>query len=95
MLNTTTPLVSQVLLRWLTNSYVYFHANEEERTGLGLKKPQGIGYGIGLAFAVFAMQGGPPLVPRVIKFLHHYRYTEISSLVRCFILPARTRGSSF
>ena len=63
MLNTTTPLVSQVLLTWLMNSYVYFHANEEERAGLGLQKPQGIGYGIGLAFAVFA-NDDPVEVPR-------------------------------
>lgn len=57
-LNTTTPLVNQVLLTWLTNSYIYFRANDEERTALGLQKPQGIGYGIGLAFAIFVMQGG-------------------------------------
>ena len=56
-LNTTTPLVNQVLLTWLTNSYIYFRASEDERTTLGLQKPQGIGYGIGLAFAIFVMQG--------------------------------------
>ncbi|KAM5532133.1 hypothetical protein V8D89_014226 [Ganoderma adspersum] len=55
-LRTTTPLVNQVLLMWLTNSYVYFRATDEERTALGLRKPRGIGYGIGLAFAIFAMQ---------------------------------------
>ncbi|KAI1798260.1 multidrug resistance-associated ABC transporter [Ganoderma leucocontextum] len=55
-LNTTTPLVNQVLLTWLTNSYIYFRASDEERSTLGLQKPQGIGYGIGLAFAIFAMQ---------------------------------------
>ncbi|KAI0718208.1 multidrug resistance-associated ABC transporter [Cerioporus squamosus] len=53
-LNTTTPLVNQVLLSWLTSSYVYSRASDEERAGL--PKPQGIGYGIGIAFAVFAMQ---------------------------------------
>ncbi len=56
-LNTTTPLVNQVLLTWLTKSFVYFKATDAERTALGLQKPQGIGYGIGLAFAIFAMQG--------------------------------------
>ena len=71
MVNTTTSLVSQALLTWLTNSYVYFHAHEQERTALGLQKPQGIGYGIGLAFTVFATLGGPALVPRVINFFHH------------------------
>ncbi|KAI1798261.1 multidrug resistance-associated ABC transporter [Ganoderma leucocontextum] len=55
-LNTTTPLVNQVLLTWLTRSYIYFRASDEERSALGLQKPQGIGYGIGLAFAIFAMQ---------------------------------------
>ncbi|KAM5532134.1 hypothetical protein V8D89_014227 [Ganoderma adspersum] len=55
-LNTTTPLVNQVLLTWLTNSYIYFRANDEERAALGLQKPRGIGYGVGLAFAIFVMQ---------------------------------------
>ncbi|EIW55759.1 multidrug resistance-associated ABC transporter [Trametes versicolor FP-101664 SS1] len=55
-LNTTTPLVNQVLLTWLTKSFVYFKATDAEREALGLQKPQGIGYGIGLAFAIFAMQ---------------------------------------
>ncbi|KAI0371903.1 multidrug resistance-associated ABC transporter [Pilatotrama ljubarskyi] len=55
-LNTTTPLVNQVLLTWLTKSYVYFRASEEQREAFGLSKPQGIGYGIGLAFAIFSMQ---------------------------------------
>ncbi|KAI0360724.1 multidrug resistance-associated ABC transporter [Trametes cingulata] len=55
-LNTTTPLVNQVLLTWLTKSFVYFRATEEQRAALGLQKPQGMGYGIGLAFAIFSMQ---------------------------------------
>ncbi|RPD56133.1 multidrug resistance-associated ABC transporter [Lentinus tigrinus ALCF2SS1-7] len=55
-LNTTTPLVNQVLLSWLTSSFVYYHATEEERAAQGLHAPQGVGYGIGLAFAVFFMQ---------------------------------------
>lgn len=54
-LNTTTPLVNQLLLSWLTASYVYSRASDEERSVI--PKPQGIGYGIGLAFAIFAMQG--------------------------------------
>ena len=69
-LNTTTPLVNQVLLTWLTNSYIYSRASEEERTALGLQKPQGIGYGVGLAFAIFAMQGGLSLVPQSNKSFH-------------------------
>ncbi len=49
--------MNQVLLSWLTRSYVYYRASEEQRSAFGLSKPQGIGYGIGLAFAVFVMQG--------------------------------------
>ncbi|KAI0746725.1 multidrug resistance-associated ABC transporter [Daedaleopsis nitida] len=55
-LNTTTPLINQLLLSWLTSSYIYFRASEEQRAALGLQEPQGIGYGIGLGFAVFVMQ---------------------------------------
>lgn len=56
-LQTVTPLVNKVLLTWLTTSFVYYRATEEERVAAGLEKPRGIGYGIGLAFAIFAMQG--------------------------------------
>ena len=66
-LNTTTPLVNQVLLSWLSTSFVYYRASEEERATLGLSKPQGIGYGIGLAFAVFVMQGEPHLTLREVS----------------------------
>ncbi|KAJ3537700.1 hypothetical protein NM688_g6639 [Phlebia brevispora] len=55
-LKTTTPLVNKVLLTWLTNSYIYAKAGPVEAAALGVAKPQGIGYGIGLAFALFAMQ---------------------------------------
>ncbi|KAJ7224699.1 multidrug resistance-associated ABC transporter, partial [Mycena pura] len=55
-LRTTTPLVNQLLLNWLVSSYVYVRLNDEERQELNIGKPQGIGYGIGLAFAVFVMQ---------------------------------------
>ncbi|KAF8217563.1 multidrug resistance-associated ABC transporter [Mycena galopus ATCC 62051] len=55
-LRTTTPLVNQVLLTWLVKSYVYVRLTDEERQAFNLDKPQGIGYGVGLAFALFAMQ---------------------------------------
>lgn len=64
-LKTTTPLVNKVLLEWLTESY-YFHRMpplEREaalQAGL-LTRPRGIGFGIGLAVALFAMQGMLPL----------------------------------
>lgn len=54
-LNTTTPLVNQVLLNWLVQSFVYHRLPEEQRASL--TQPRGIGFGIGLAFAIFAMQG--------------------------------------
>ena len=53
----TTPLVNQVLLNWLVSSYMYARLNDEERQALGVTKPQGPGYGIGLAFDIFAMKG--------------------------------------
>ncbi|KAF8815566.1 multidrug resistance-associated ABC transporter [Phlegmacium glaucopus] len=59
-LRTTTPLLNKVLLTWLADSYVYFRLSDTERAAaasLGLFKPRGIGYGIGLAFALFVMQG--------------------------------------
>jgi hypothetical protein len=56
-LKTTTPLVNKVLLTWLTNSYVYYKFGAAAAAEEGISKPQGIGYGIGLAFALFIMQG--------------------------------------
>ncbi|EMD36548.1 hypothetical protein CERSUDRAFT_115579 [Gelatoporia subvermispora B] len=55
-LNTTTPLVNKVILTWLTESYSYLRASDAERAAAALTKPRGVGYGIGLAFALFAMQ---------------------------------------
>lgn len=55
-LRTTTPLLNKVILTWLTNSYVYYRLTDEQKAASGMKQPQGIGYGIGLAVALFAMQ---------------------------------------
>lgn len=57
-LKTTTPLVNKVLLTWLSESYLFYRTTEEERTALGISisTPRGIGFGVGLAFAIFAMQ---------------------------------------
>ncbi|KAK7691491.1 hypothetical protein QCA50_004890 [Cerrena zonata] len=55
-LKTTTPLVNKLLLTWLTDSFFYFRATEAERAALNLTQPRGIGYGIGLGFALFVMQ---------------------------------------
>ncbi|KAJ7753347.1 multidrug resistance-associated ABC transporter [Mycena maculata] len=46
-LRTTSPLVTKALLAWLTESW-------DQSTGGA--KPPGIGFGIGLSFALFAMQ---------------------------------------
>jgi len=58
-LKTTTPLLTRVILTWLSESYVYYtlrnQGGEEAIAGLGV--PQGVGYGIGLAFALFIMRG--------------------------------------
>lgn len=56
-LNTTTPLLNKRLLSWLGDSYAYWRLSPEEAAAAGLSRPQGIGYGIGLAFALFVMQG--------------------------------------
>ena len=61
-LNTTTPLVTEVLLTWLTESFVYFRLTNAEQAAAaaqGLSKPLGLGHGIGLGFAIFIMQGEP------------------------------------
>ena len=49
--------MNKVLLTWLTNAYIYHRVGAAEAAALGVKQPQGIGYGIGLSFALFAMQG--------------------------------------
>ena len=59
-LNTTTPLLTKVLLTWLTHSFVYSRLTIAERAAAaaqGFLKPQGLGHGIGLGFAIFIMQG--------------------------------------
>ncbi|KAK7002404.1 oligomycin resistance ATP-dependent permease YOR1 [Favolaschia claudopus] len=55
-LRTTTPLVNQLLLNWLVASFVYVRLDDAQRQAFGISQPRGIGYGIGLAFAVFVMQ---------------------------------------
>jgi len=50
-------LLTKVILTWLTDSYIYVRSTHAQRAVPGIQKPQGIGYGIGLAVALFAMQG--------------------------------------
>ncbi|KAF7373644.1 Oligomycin resistance ATP-dependent permease YOR1 [Mycena sanguinolenta] len=59
-LRTTTPLLTKVILAWLTEAYVLYHtpaALKAPGGELAGVKVQGIGYGVGLAVALFAMQG--------------------------------------
>jgi hypothetical protein len=55
-LKTTTPLLNKVLLTWLAESYFYHRLPPTAAAAAGLKKPRGIGYGIGLAVGLFSMQ---------------------------------------
>ncbi|KAI0689828.1 ATP-dependent bile acid permease [Cytidiella melzeri] len=52
-LKTTTPLLNKVLLNWLSDTYRYY-TNPE--SAANMDPPKGIGYGIGLGFALFLMQ---------------------------------------
>ena len=54
-MKTTTPLLNKVILTWLAKSYVYARLPDAQRQAM--EAPQGIGYGIGLAVALFVMQG--------------------------------------
>ncbi|RDB25946.1 Multidrug resistance-associated protein 1 [Hypsizygus marmoreus] len=56
VLRTTTPLLNKVILTWLAESYVYYRLSDEEKASGIIKQPRGIGYGIGLAIALFVMQ---------------------------------------
>ncbi|KAJ3517101.1 hypothetical protein NLJ89_g715 [Agrocybe chaxingu] len=64
-LRTTTPLLNKVFITWLSESYVYARLSDADRdaaASLGFFKPRGVGYGIGLAFALFAMQESASLM---------------------------------
>ncbi|KAL0072612.1 hypothetical protein AAF712_000375 [Marasmius tenuissimus] len=58
-LKITTPLVNKILLNWLAESYLFYRTTEAERSALGISmtEPRGVGFGIGIAFAIFSMQG--------------------------------------
>jgi len=53
------------LITWLTESFIFAQLSSVERdeaAAAGFKAPRGIGYGIGLAFALFVMQETASLV---------------------------------
>ncbi|TFK50066.1 multidrug resistance-associated ABC transporter [Heliocybe sulcata] len=69
-LNTTTPLVTKLLLAYLTNAYA---AHKK-----GLDNTRGIGYGMGLAVAIFVMQEASSLMSN-----HYYMRTmTVGVLIR-------------
>jgi hypothetical protein len=81
-LRTTTPILTKVIFTWLGESYVYYRLTNDAKAAGVIKKPQGIGYGIGLAFALFAMQG-----PLCLVLSGHvtdaFVSLEVASFVRC------------
>ncbi|GJJ12903.1 hypothetical protein Clacol_007149 [Clathrus columnatus] len=75
-LQTTSPLITKALLTWLSESFAFQKLSAAERASLvasgQITQPRGIGYGIGLAVALFAMQGH--------GFLSLSIHIEVSSL---------------
>ncbi|KAL1718255.1 P-loop containing nucleoside triphosphate hydrolase protein [Schizophyllum commune] len=62
-LRTTSPLIQKVMLGWLAEAYLFDHLDADGRDSYFPNgAPRGIGYGIGLAFALFAMQEVASLV---------------------------------
>ncbi|RDB26371.1 Oligomycin resistance ATP-dependent permease YOR1 [Hypsizygus marmoreus] len=74
-LKTTTPLLTKVLLTWLTNSYIYYRLSDEQKAASGATQPQGIGYGIGLAIGLFAMQEVSSLMTN-----HYFQTSQTTGL---------------
>jgi ATP-binding cassette subfamily C (CFTR/MRP) protein 1 len=71
-LKTTSPLVNKQLLAWLSASYAWRQAGPGGRAGL--EEPRSIGYGIGMAFVLFAMQELASLI------FNHYLLSALSAL---------------
>ncbi|KAF5310093.1 hypothetical protein D9619_010353 [Psilocybe cf. subviscida] len=88
-LKTTTPLLNKVILNWLSASYIYSRVSDEDRATLGLSKPKGIGYGVGLAIALFVMQEAASLMT------NHYMQTSMATglSVRTGIIGSVARKS--
>lgn len=58
-LRTTGPLVNKVFITWLTERYFWHFLSPDQQAAapsLGLDKPKGVGYGIGVAFGIVVMQ---------------------------------------
>ncbi|KAJ8496778.1 hypothetical protein ONZ45_g12317 [Pleurotus djamor] len=88
-LRTTTPLVTREFLTWLTESYVYLRLPVGAAEAFGVSQPHGVGFGIGLAFAVFVMQQLASLLAN-----HFYLMTMTNGLcVRSSLIGAVFRKS--
>lgn len=86
-LQTTTPLVNQKLLNWLEERYYYAKLPAADRDLIG--QPHGIGYGIGLAFAIFVMQE----VSSLLTCHYTLMSMEVGMLVRTSVIGAIYRKS--
>ena len=66
MLTMTSPLVTKRILSYLSEAYAWHRLTPAEQVAAAergiLNPPRGIGYGIGLAFGLFAMQEVASLV---------------------------------
>ncbi|KZP34073.1 multidrug resistance-associated ABC transporter, partial [Athelia psychrophila] len=99
ILQTTSPLITKLLLSWLTDCYSYHQyaalspaeqaQADDADFDLTLPLQRGIGYGIGLAFALFAMQEVSSLMD------NHYFIKAMSTGlgVRTAVIGAITRKS--
>ncbi|KAF9019789.1 multidrug resistance-associated ABC transporter [Hymenopellis radicata] len=88
-LKTTTPLVTKVLLTWLTDSYIWWRLSDEQRASGIIPQPQGIGYGIGVGVGLFFMQETASL------FTNHSSYygMTLGLAVRTSVIGAIFRKS--
>lgn len=79
LLQTLSPMVTKQLLLFITDSYTYSLLSPEEVQASGLQPPGTVSRGIGLAFALFAMQEAASLfreiilVPHVLGWILNYR----------------------
>jgi hypothetical protein len=81
-LRATTPLVAKIFLTWLGKAYAYYHLTDAEKATSLSKKPQGVGYGIGLALALFAMQGNFGfMLSKLYNVFERSSCIEVASLV--------------
>lgn len=65
----------QIILNWLVDAYAYRNPTTSlEAAAFGIPAPRGIGYGVGLAFALFVMQEASSF------FNNHYSISTFHSL---------------